>query len=198
MMLTPDANTSSPAGSAMIGLTQRGIRVTESGVPAATPTTHARIYIDTSGGHNTGLALAVAGTTGSMIAVEAFQADGVTAAGDGMHVLRLDPHGHAAAFADQLISGLPPRFSGVLDIYSPYLPFVALTVRSMINSRRDFLLTTFPVADLTQPAPAPVIFPQIADGGGYRTEFILLSAGTASRTTIRFHNQTGAPLAVGK
>jgi subtilisin family serine protease len=198
IVLTPDANTSSPVGSGMISLTRGGIRVTESGVPAATPTTHARIYVDTSGGHDTGLALAVTGTTGSMIAVEAFQADGVTAAGDGVRVLRLGPHGHAAAFAGQLISGLPQGFTGVLDIYSPFLPFVALTVRSVVNSRGDFLLTTFPVADLTQPAPAPVIFPQIADGGGYRTEFILLSAGAASSTTIAFYNQAGTPLAVGK
>jgi hypothetical protein len=153
IVLTPDANTSSPVGSGIISLTRGGIRLTESGVPAATPTTHARIYVDTSGGHDTGLALAATGATGSMIAVEAFQADGVTAAGDGMRVLRIGPHGHVAAFARQLISGLPQNFTGVLDLYSSFVPFVALTVRSTANSRGDFLLTTFPVADLNRPAP---------------------------------------------
>jgi len=198
MVLTPDANTSSPVGSGIISLTRGGIRVTESGVPSATPTTHARIYVDTSGGHDTGLALALPGATGTRISVQAFRTDGVIAAGDGMQVFTLGPHGHTAAFAGQLISGLPQNFTGVLEIYSPFLPFVALTMRSMINTRGDFLLTTFPVADLMRPAPEGAVFPQIADGGGYRTEFILLSAGGASSTTITYHNQSGAPLAVGK
>jgi hypothetical protein len=198
MVMTPDANTLSPAGAATISLTRGGIRVTESGVPAAAPTTHARIYVDMSGGRDTGLALAIPGTTGAAIGVRAFRTDGVTAAGNGETLLTLGPQGHIAAFVVQLVSGLPEGFTGVLDISSLYVPFVALTVRTATNARGDFLLTAFPVADLTRPAPAPLVFPQIADGGGYRTEFILLSAGAASSATISFRSPAGVPMAIGK
>ncbi|MFH1573710.1 MAG: hypothetical protein ABIG68_06980 [Acidobacteriota bacterium] len=73
-------------------------------------------------------------------------------------------------------------------------PFVALTLRSLQNSRNDFLLTTFPIADAARPAPQPIIFPQIADGGGFITQFILLSPAGGGATTIEFYGSDGAPL----
>jgi len=56
-------------------------------------------------------------------------------------------------------------------------------------------MTTFPVADANQPAPAPIVFPHIVDGGGYTTQFILISAGGAADSTLFFYNQTGLPSA---
>ena len=59
-------------------------------------------------------------------------------------------------------------------------------------------MTTFPIADANQPVPAPIVFPQIADGGGYTTEFIFLSVGGPSNATLSFYDEEGAPLAVGR
>jgi hypothetical protein len=60
-------------------------------------------------------------------------------------------------------------------------------------------MTTFPIANVNRAALSPVVFPQIADGGGYITQFILLSPGAAaSATTLKFYDQEGQPLAVGK
>lgn len=59
-------------------------------------------------------------------------------------------------------------------------------------------MTTFPVADATSPAPAPIVFPQIAISGGYATQFILLNTAGASNTTIKFFGENGLALAVGK
>jgi hypothetical protein len=87
---------------------------------------------------------------------------------------------------------LPDGFRGVLDISSA-TPFAALTTRSLINERYDFLMTTFPIADANQAAPSPVVFPQVVDGGGYVTEFILIGAGEAVKTTPSFYDETGAP-----
>jgi hypothetical protein len=64
----------------------------------------------------------------------------------------------------------------------------------MVNERGDFLLTTFPIADMIKPAPSPIIIPQFADGGGFTTEFILLSAGPSSVATVSFFGDTGAPV----
>jgi len=84
-----------------------------------------------------------------------------------------------------------------MDISSP-VPFAALTLRSLINERGEFLLTTFPVSDFNQTAPVPIVFPQIADGGGIKTEFIFLSAGGAVTTTLSFYDNEGLYLPVGR
>jgi hypothetical protein len=63
---------------------------------------------------------------------------------------------------------------------------------------QDTLVTSLPIADLTRSAPAPpLVFPQISDGGGYRTEFILLSSGNAVTSVISFFGDDGTPLPVG-
>ena len=105
----------------------------------------------------------------------------------------LPGNGHLAAFAGQWIAGLPANFRGLLEISSP-TQFTALTLRSLINARGDFLMTTFPVADMMRPAPAPLVFPQIADGIGYKTEFILISSGEAAGVTLNLFSGDGSPL----
>jgi hypothetical protein len=197
VQLTPDPTTSTPAGAGIFSFSQGGILVTESGVPSAAPTTHARIFVDTTGGHDTGVAIMAVGNTGAGVSLRAFQNDGTTPAGSSLGPLALNTNGHKAAFVEQLISWLPADFTGVLDISSS-TPFAAVTLRSLTNSRGNFLLTTFPIADLTRPAPSPIVFPQIADGGGYMTQVILLSAGGASSATLSFYGESGIPLAVGR
>ncbi len=197
LRVTPDVNSPPPFGATILHYSRNGIAVTESGISAASPTTHARIYIDLTATHNTGVALADPGGLGVNIMVKAFRTDGVTGAGSSLGPVVLGGNGHRAAFVDQLISDLPQDFMGVLDLQSE-TPFVALTMRSLTNSRGDFLLTTLPVADLMQPASGPIVFPQIADGGGYRTQFILLGSGGTSKTTLSYLDETGAPLAVAK
>ena len=195
--LVPDTGTSTPVGAAVFSHNPENVLITESGAPATGSTSHARIYLDLSGDHNTGLAIANVAATSSTINVKAFQSDGVTGAGTSNGPLQLIGGGHLARFADQLIAGLPEGFTGVLDIRST-TPIAALTLRSLYNERHDFLLTTLPVADLNQSAPSPAMFPQIADGGGFLTQFILLNTGEPSSVTINFYDQVGKALAIGK
>jgi hypothetical protein len=109
----------------------------------------------------------------------------------------LPASGHLARVAGDFISGLPAGFTGVLEVSTPE-PIVALTVRSLTNNRGDLLFTTFPVADLRRPAPAPVIIPHIADGGGFQTELILIEPGGASSLTVRYFDDDGQPLNAAK
>ena len=153
--------------------------------------------MDLSGNYNTGLAIANIVAADADIIINAFQEDGITGIGTSQGPLQLTGYGHDAKFADQLISGLPEGFTGVLDISSA-TQFAALTIRSLYNENDDFLMTTFPVADVTRPAPLPIVFPQIADGGGYSTQFIFLSPSGESSSTIRFYDEDGTSLAVGK
>jgi photosystem II stability/assembly factor-like uncharacterized protein len=193
--VVPDLNTSTPVGSGVFAFNPAGVLVSESGVSSANATTHARVYVDLSGDHNTGLAIANIENSPSSITIRAFEKDGVTEAGASQRVLQLTAGGYDAEFADQFIAGLSSGFTGVLDISSA-LPFAALTLRSLLNERHDFLMTTFPVADANHAAPSPVVFPHIADGEGYATEFILLSPGAESGNTLRLYDDNGRPMAV--
>jgi hypothetical protein len=70
-------------------------------------------------------------------------------------------------------------------------------LRSLINARGDFLLTTFPVADISQTVTSPLVFPQVADGGGYQTQFILISpsaAGSSSTVSLDVPGDNGSKL----
>lgn len=193
--LTPTNGTRTPVSSGVFGYNPGNVLVSESGIPSVVATGHARIYLDLSGNHNTGIAIANISDASASIAMNAFQKDGITSAGTGEVPLPLPAKGHAAAFADQFISGLPQNFTGVLDISSP-IPFAALTIRSLDNERGDFLMTTFPVADSNKAATTPILFPQIADGGGSTTEFILISPGGPADTTLNVYDNAGAAMEI--
>jgi len=195
VQVTPDAGNYAPVGAGLFSCAPAGTLITESGIPSTVPTTHARIYIDRSNGHSTGLAIASTGGLPVHVTLRALGMDGVTPAGEGE--LNLSANGHDAKFDYQFIDSLPIGFTGVMDISSP-VPFAALTLRSLINERGEFLLTTFPVSDFNQTAPVPIVFPQIADGGGIKTEFIFLSAGGAVTTTLSFYDNEGLYLPVGR
>jgi hypothetical protein len=194
--LTPSDLRSTPVGSGVFTYNPGAILVSESGVPSVIPTTHARIYADLSGNHNTGLAIANVESAAASITIRAFQMDGVSEAGSSWGPLPLVGYGHDAKYANQFIEGLPEGFRGVLDISSA-TPFAALTTRSFYNERNEFLMTTFPIADASQGAPSPIVFPQVADGGGYVTEFILIGASAAANTTPGFYDESGAPADFG-
>lgn len=191
-------NLTTPVGAGVFSFeTSGGLMVTQSGVPSAAPTTHARIYVDLSGGHDTGLAVTNSGSQLLPLTLQAFQADGVTPVGTSS-TITLPANGHISSFAGQLITGLPAGFSGVVDLSSS-LPFAALTLRSLTNIRGDFLLTLFPIADYTQPAPAPIVFPQIAAGGGYQTQIIVLNTDPNTRNIlVSYFDDKGNPLDVVK
>jgi enterochelin esterase-like enzyme len=196
--LTPDSGSPTPIGSGVFSYNPGNVQTAESGIPSVLATTHARVFVDFTENYNTGLAIANINAVGANITVQAIQTDGVTPMGKSLGSLQLIGLGHDAKFADQLISGLPENFTGVLDISTP-TPFAALTIRSFYNERKDFLLTTFPVADATRTAPAPVVFPHIVDGGGYVTQFILISPEGASDLSLVLYDEKAKPLTgVGK
>jgi hypothetical protein len=197
LKVTPDSGSNAPIGAGVLSYSPAGILVTESGIPSSQATTRARIYVDMSNGHDTGLAVINPSDTPLTVTLEAFHKNGSNA-GNGPATMTLQTGGHLAAFVRELISGLPSGFTGVADLTSS-LPFAPLTLRSLTNVRGDFLLTTFLAADLTQPAPTPIVFPQIADGGGYTTQFIFISADsvTPASFTVNFIDDNGAALILG-
>jgi len=192
----PTSGTGGTVGSGMFRFALNGIVVTDSGVPSTQPSRRVRIYIDKSSGRDTGIAIANPGSTPAAITINAYQLDGKTPVGNPT-TLDLGGGQHTAKLSSELIPALASGFTGVMELSSA-VPFAALTLRLLTNSRGDLLLTTFPVADQTRPAPGPMIFPQIADGGGYETELILLGPITASLSVISFFDDQGKPLPAGR
>src|SRR5262249_45407883 len=181
LKVTPDSGSNAPIGAGVLSYSPAGILVTESGIPSSEATTRARLYVDKSNGHDTGLGIINPSDTPITVTIQAFDKTGGNA-GNGPATVNLAARGHAAAFVRELISGLPSGFTGVADLTSSS-PFAPLTLRSLTNGRGDFLLTTFPAADLIQPAPTPIVFPQIADGGGY----IRRSSFSSAPMALRLH-----------
>jgi hypothetical protein len=196
--LVPNSGTFTPVGAGVFSFTQNDVLVTESGVPATVPTTHARIYVDKSGGHDTGLAITNGNTEALHLIATPYQTDGITPAGNAPGMIDLAALGHDAKFVGQIVQGLPDQFTGVLDI-SSNSPFAALTLRSLINERGDFLLTTFPIADYNLVPPSPLVFPQIADGGGYQTQIILISTSNgAASFALSYFDNAGHLVTIGQ
>ena len=155
------------------------------------------IYVNLSRGHDTGLATANPTDASASITIKAYRTDGVTAVGTSQGPLQLPGNGHSAKFATEFMAGLPAGFMGVLDITSAR-PFAALTLRSLVNERGEFLMTTFPVADANQAAPYPIIFPHIVDGGGYVTEFVFLNTAGVSSVTLYVYDEHGISMSAMK
>lgn len=188
----PDPFRTAPAGAGIFQLANSGVVVSETGVPSSPPLRQLAAIVDLSAGHNIGVALSNAGNVPLPLHLTVTKNDGSEFASAN---LTLPPRGHVSRFVTEMFSGMPAGFVGELHatVTDPAASGVnALTLRSLINERGEFLMTTFPVVDPTQIAQSPVIFPQIADGGGYTTQLILmnLSPGNIS-SAVRFFSDQG-------
>jgi hypothetical protein len=90
---------------------------------------------------------------------------------------------------------LPAVFQGTVVIESDS-PVHILTMQTVTSVSGAFLMNAMPVIDLNQPpASTTSYFPQIVDGGGFTTEFMLFSP-TAGTLRLRFFAPDGEPFAV--
>ena len=101
-----------------------------------------------------------------------------------------------AQFAHELFPGLPDDFKGLIEV-SGSGPIVAVTLKITTNSRNEPVLTTLPVADLTQSSTTTkVVFPQIAVGGAFSTQLIFLNPDktNAASGNLRFYKTDGTDM----
>jgi len=194
----PDSGQQAPVGAGVFTLTREGVMIAQSGVPATLPTTRAMIYVDNANGHDTGLAIVNPEDAPSQINVKTFLSDGTTEVPTATDKIDLNPNGQDSSFASQIIGATAVGFKGVFELTSTS-DFAALTVRALTNERDEFLFTLFPTADSTRIPSVPIVFPQIAHGEGYKTEFVFLNpSGSASDISMEFHDADGELMAIGK
>src|SRR5262249_3127881 len=73
-----------------------------------------------------------------------------------------------------------------------------ITLRETRNAEGEPVYTTIPVLDLNTPASGQsVVFPHIAAGGGFTTQFLLMNGGSqVMHRRINFVGSDGQPLSV--
>jgi hypothetical protein len=202
VIVTPDPGAVSPSGLLIFSFMNRGITVTEAGALLMRPAAAFRMYVVDAGSYQgqlqTGLAIANPSAASSAdITLEltnlAGQPTGMTSA------VTLGPQGQTARFMKQFpgFESMPYPFRGEVRISTAASEGIAVIgLRGEYNERQDFLVTTsMPANEATPPSSNEALFPHLADGGGYTTEFVLFSGspGQASSGMLRFYSQSGAP-----
>ncbi len=209
-----------PYGTAVFSVMQDNVVISEAAVPASFPTRAAAVFIEyrtgvagmpgrTDAGSldvYTGVALVNRGLVPARVTYTLRnQAGAVVAAGHGS----LGAGAQFARFIDQLKEVAPdfnmpvdfPRAIqfGSLEVASDQLLSV-LALRLTVNQRRETLLTSTPVADLSKPSAAlRLYFPQLVDGGGYLTTlFLLNTSGTEETGRFELYDDNGATLPVSQ
>ena len=192
--VTPDSSRPAPVGLSIFSYSTGGVTVTETGVPTLAPASAVNIYAETSASLRSAFAFANATSQPVAINFDVISSDGRPTGTSG--TLALPANGQRALFLNELpgTQALPADFSGLLRITSPDgTAFSAIGLRSRVNERGEFLLsTTIPDGNSTD-SLAGLYVPHFVQGGGYTTEFILIGRGgsPAATGTIRFYSQSG-------
>ena len=199
--VTPDTGIA-PAASAVFSFSQNGVTVTRAAVQSQLPGVAFRTYVEVNsaggvpGAIQTGIAISNNSATPATVN---FELTALTGANTGLTATVVVPaSGHISKFVHELFPGLNLPFRGILRVSSAS-SIVTVNLRMRYNERGDFMVTTIPVTNEASPSTtAEVIFPQIADQGGYSTQFIFFSGVSGQNTTgtLRFFSQNGQPLSL--
>jgi glucose/arabinose dehydrogenase len=188
----PGENTVAPSATSIFSFVNGNATVTVAGLPAIRNGTALRLYVEATGGTQSGLAIANPSSSPVSVDLELMRLDGSST---GLSTrLNLPPNGQISGFLTEIsgFASLPVPFQGVLRIASA-VPVAVTGLRGRLNERHDYLITTtLPADEAAVSTSSEFLFPQFAEGGGYSTQFILF--GRDSEGTMYFFNQVGQPV----
>jgi len=164
---------------------------TEAGIGASEEVTEAQIAVDTSAGFNTGMAIVDTSSASNTLEFQPYSAAG---AKQGSPVSRTIPSdGQLAIFVNELFPSLT-NFRGKLKVTGEGT-FSILTLRQQVNPATG-KLTTLPAVS-SDSYTTTFTLPQIANGAGIKTRFVLYNLGTSAGTaTLKLTDDNGQPLVV--
>jgi hypothetical protein len=178
----------------------RGVTISEAGEPV-TSGTALRMYVESSGPSGqpgniqSGVAVANLSSSATSVTFEIQKLDGSIASSP-ISVSFLPGSGQTFKLLSELFPGLPNPFRGLLRITALSPGVSVANIRIHYNERTEFLITTLPPSVETNAAPSNVLlFPHLADGAGFTTQFILFSgtAGQSASGTLRVFDINGHP-----
>ena len=184
--IEPTTGSTAPSGVAIFGFRTGGVLVSEAGVPDSPPITSGRIYVEVGPTAAVNTGLAIANSNAQSITITFVLIDltgGVIKTGS----RTINPRSQVAEFVTEqpYLSG--NGFQGTLTFTSS-LPVGVIALRSLVNERSDFLITTLPVIDLSQAASLGTqVIPHFAVGDGWTTQILLVNPTDSAQTgTVQF------------
>jgi hypothetical protein len=173
-----DTGNSALSGLAIFGFRQAGILVTETAVPASTPISSGRIYVDLNGPVNTGIAFANANSEAAVIS---FYFTDTAGTDFGQGSFTLNGNRQMSAFLNQAPFNGNSPMRGTFTFNSS-VPVGVIAIRGFANERSDFLITTLPVSPIGDTNSNTIVLPHFADGGGWTTQVVLTNPTNSSVT----------------
>ena len=204
--VVPGTGQISPTAIAVFSYARNGITVSEAGIAGTLPAAAVRIYAESTGDFEhgevgsiqTGFAITNGNTTtNAVVALELMTLGGTVLQTTNVTV---PARGQLSKFLTEIseFKTVPLPFYGVLRIRSTIAGGIAVTgLRGRYNERSDFLFASTPPVTEGTASNAEVVFPYFADGGGYTTQFILLSNvnSQSSSGSLTFYNASGVQVA---
>jgi hypothetical protein len=204
--IVPFGGFNTPHAHAILSHRDGGVLTSQTFVEGQLPQTVFRVYAESIGDFDAG----IAGSTQSGVAL-ANPSDNVTNVRlelrglDGALIRTSRPvavpaGGQVAMFLNQVpgFETLAPPFEGVLKVTAASPGITGTAFRAAFNERGNVLFTTTGPLSEDAGAPGLLVFPHIAEGGGYTTQFVVISgaAGHTDSGLLRFFNEQGNPLNV--
>ena len=168
----PGSGTTAPAGVAIFGYRANGVLVTEAGVPVMQPILSGRSYAEANGPVNTGLAFANPNSFAVTISYYFTSQAGVTTS---QSSFTLNAGEQMARFIHEAPFSVAGVFAGTFT-FSASAPVGVISLRGLTNDRDEFLITTQTVASITTSSTASLVMAHFADGGGWKTQIILVNS----------------------
>ena len=190
--IQPGVGSTTPSGVAIFGYRPADVLVSETGVPDSPAIASGRTYAEVNpGGVDTGLAVINPNSASVRVFFDLRDTSGnIVKSGS----KDFAPGEHSAAFIDQDPYFSGPDFQGTIS-FSSTLPISLIAIRGFWNERTpsEFLMSTLPVIDLSQPALGGTqVIPHFAAGGGFTTQILLVNPTGLSQTgTIEFRDRQG-------
>jgi hypothetical protein len=181
-----------PSGGSALFQMLAGDRIaSEAGVGVSKPAANFRIYIDNRNSAISGYAIANPGSSTATISLTLRGQNGSKLDLGDRKTLTIGPGRHLAEFAyERFPNRAPAGFEGSLEFASDQ-PLHAVALR-YDNAAHD-VFSAIPV--LADEAATNLYFPQVADGGGYRSTFIFVNPTNApAAATMEFFTSSGKPL----
>jgi hypothetical protein len=166
-----------PSGVSILSLRQNGMLVSEAAFPTSPLSRSGRIPVEISATVNTGVAVANPNNESVVISFYVTDSLGVQLYSGQASI---PGNGQLVAFLDQPPFS-PPQGSGISLERARTLTFNAAAeigiagVRGLTNERGEFLMTALPVSTLNSMNSQPVLLPLYADGGGWKSQVVLVN-----------------------
>jgi len=178
-------NSSALGGAATFTFRQNGVVVSETTVPASRLIRSGRLYALTKQNVNTGVAFANAGAQAANISFYFTDSNGRDFGASSIDLA-------AGAQIARFLTEAPfngSSFEGTFT-FSSSVPVAAIALRGLTNERSEFLMTTLPITELPLASNPPQLLPHFADGGGWKTQVVLVNPTDQTLTgSLQFYSE---------